>query len=140
MLFLIFHSPLKRFNFHLSFVRVAHCFIANKNRFFSNIFDLTNKVSKLHPSKARRNHEIISNDLFPNNFSGTLMALPLPVTSFLVREMVRNEDSLILVFADQNSKISYFLNPTRILSSAFVSADAVFRKKRQPPSEFPTKP
>jgi len=65
-----------------------------------------------------------------------LYLLPL----FLDQEMVRNKDSLVLVFADQNSKISYLSNLASMLDPAFVSADNVFRKKRQPPSDFPTKP
>ena len=68
------------------------------------------------------------------------MPLPLPVTSVLFQEMFRYKDSLVLVFADQNSKISYLSNLASMLDPAFVSADAVFIKKRQPPSDFPTKP
>jgi hypothetical protein len=68
------------------------------------------------------------------------MPLPLPVTSVLFQEMFRYKDSLVLVFADQNSKISYLSNLASMLDPAFVSGDAVFRKKRQPPSDFPIKP
>jgi len=68
------------------------------------------------------------------------MPLPLPVTSVLFQEMFRIKDSLVLVFADQISKISYLSNLASMLDPAFVSADNVFRKKRQPPSDFPSNP